>query len=266
MKSHRVSTSPVRGVKGGGLGLKSTKEFSRFRYAHCTSKHKAAPSLTAYPLSLPATHRVLERPGACVGIADLDNKSALYPFYVDCTSPTYLFSITVMELKSALNGMFSADKTAVRAVLTKEHAEHVKGLKYEPPKIRRTSTEQRAHDNAKQAALALSLKCESTLDSLQVMRANSRLLKELVFDLRGDSPAARNSRSSIIASSSGSPTGPGGGMLSKNSAAAKSRKILATSGRDSKTDRNQEELEARTGYSTQAGSDDNQSIAMRMAA
>ena len=68
VRSHRVSTSPVRGVKGGGLGLKSTKEFARFR--------------------------VLERPGACVGIPNLDHIASRYPFHVDCTSLTQLFSIS----------------------------------------------------------------------------------------------------------------------------------------------------------------------------
>ena len=38
MRSARVSTSPIRGVKGGGLGLKSTKEFARFRVLACEGR------------------------------------------------------------------------------------------------------------------------------------------------------------------------------------------------------------------------------------
>lgn len=107
MRSARVSTSPIRGVKGGGLGLKSTKDFARFR--------------------------VLERPGSCVGLADLGHTNARYPFHVDCTTVTQLFQISSNDLKIASDAMSSEDHQKCKEILIKEHKAHVDGLKYEPP-------------------------------------------------------------------------------------------------------------------------------------
>jgi len=100
-----VSTSPLRGVKGGGLGLKSTKEFTRFR--------------------------VLERPGSTVGVADIEQVKTKYPFHVDCTRTTQLFELAVKDLRSAIDAMASDDADKCKAVLQKEHKVHVDGLKYD---------------------------------------------------------------------------------------------------------------------------------------
>jgi len=126
MRSARVSTSPVRGVKGGGLGLKSTKEFAKFR--------------------------VLERPGQTVGIADIDNLHTIYPFHVDCTAMAYLFLIESGGLKEALTAMAHEDEEKARSVLKKEHQIHVDGLKINKKKEEAADESTTAESSVKEAS------------------------------------------------------------------------------------------------------------------
>jgi hypothetical protein len=102
-KSSRVSMSPARGVKGGGLGLKSTKTFAKFR--------------------------VLERPGSTVGIADFHNARIRFPFYVDSSKTSRLFAISRADLNDCVATMSTSDAECAIEVLRKEHKAHTDGLK-----------------------------------------------------------------------------------------------------------------------------------------
>ena len=167
MRSARVSTSPLRGVKGGGLGLKSTKEFARFR--------------------------VLERPGSMVGIADIDDKTALYPFHVDCTAPTNLFSISREALKQAIGSMSSEDTKICKETLVKEHKAHVDGLKFEgwatgsaKPKAAALdfrSPRRPVFNEAQQSLALLQNRCDTYRESLQTVQRSTRQLVDVMASL-----------------------------------------------------------------------------------
>jgi hypothetical protein len=176
MRSSRVSTSPIRGVKGGGLGLKSTKQFARFR--------------------------VLERPGSTVGISNLDEK-ALYPFEVDCTTTTNLFYVSQADLKMAMGAMSAADHKVCKDTTAKEYKAHVDGLKFEGSEtssVRSSMTSPRV-DVERVASVemtetrrdleSLDTRVRGTLDTLRGTRSVARgipdLLKRLGVDVAGPS-------------------------------------------------------------------------------
>jgi hypothetical protein len=176
MRSSRVSTSPIRGVKGGGLGLKSTKQFARFR--------------------------VLERPGSTVGISNLDEK-ALYPFEVDCTTTTNLFYVSQADLKMAMGAMSAADHKVCKDTIAKEYKAHVDGLKFEggeTSSVRSSMTSPRI-DVERVASVemtetrrdleSLDTRVRGTLDTLRGTRSVARgipdLLKRLGVDVAGPS-------------------------------------------------------------------------------
>jgi len=232
MRSARVSTSPVRGVKGGGLGLKSTKEFTRFR--------------------------VLERPGASVGIANLDDLKALYPFHVDCTSNTQLFSISTANLKEATNAMSKEDSLKCREVLKNEHKAHVNGLKYEgsdlskadtpkekQPSMTEMSEERKALLTETNSVVSNVMGLgKSTLDSLRGTRDGTRQITTLLIQLGGEAETSPNGiRKSIIKKEPSSDQLPGKcGTVAKKT--GKGHNL--DNGSDSTQD--VDDLEERTGY------------------
>jgi len=176
MRSARVSTSPLRGAKGGGLGLKSTKDFTRFR--------------------------VMERPGATVGIGSLDNLHMRYPFHVDCTSTTQLFAITADGLKQAKDSMASDDKKKFDDVLAKEHKAHVDGLKWEPalqgdakkaePKKEIERSEEYIEASHQVDGLLASMRM--ALSTLKTTRDQTRSVSTLLKQLGGDVKSPRTTK------------------------------------------------------------------------
>lgn len=171
MRSARVSTSPLRGVKGGGLGLKSTKQFARFR--------------------------VLERPGSTVGISSLDEK-ALYPFEVDCTTTTNLFYISQSDLKTAMGSMSEADHKICKSTIYKEYKAHVDGLKFEGCEKSAVGSavvsEHTEVERISSAAMTetrrdledLDIRVRDTLDILRGTRSLAKGIPELLKQLGGD--------------------------------------------------------------------------------
>ena len=223
MRSARVSTSPIRGVKGGGLGLKSTKEFTRFR--------------------------VLERPGACVGIADLQHLSVRYPFHVDCTSITNLFAITAGEIKAACASMSSDDRSRCHSTLQKEHKAHVDGLKYEPPAPKPAAPADAAPPSAADEPSPLFVEASGcvnsllsgaadTLSSLRASRAHTRQLSDLLYKLGGEGGKAGG--------------GPKRKVYRRASGVTTSQKGMSRDGGDDGRD----EIEEKTGYATNLNNTD----------
>lgn len=159
MRSARVSTSPLRGVKGGGLGLKSTKEFTRFR--------------------------VLERPGATVGVADIDRAQVKYPFHVDCTRTTQLFGLGLKDLRGAIEAMATDDADKCKTVLQKEHKVQVDGLKYDGANEAALPPKASVAKAACQDVVALQTRLEGVHAVLSATRETTTAIPALVKQLGG---------------------------------------------------------------------------------
>ena len=222
MRSARVSTSPIRGVKGGGLGLKSTKEFARFR--------------------------VLERPGSTVGMSNMENLAMPYPFHVDCTMTSNLFSISADALRQAMDGMSSEDTAVCKSTVGKEFKAHVDGLKFDgweqhEKKLADVGERREVMTEARSSLDSLEDRCATCLKTMKNTKTQTReiviLLQNLGADVSFNSPRKPDGKN-----------GKGGRMDRRGTVMAKMHNQLNDQHQKSDHGEIDGELEERTGYST----------------
>jgi len=76
-----------------------------------------------------ARFRMLERPGAMLGLYNLGSGPTVYPFQVDATKLTNLFTLERGDLRSAMASMHSDDAAKIKECVEKAHRDHMEALK-----------------------------------------------------------------------------------------------------------------------------------------